>query len=174
MGLRDLVTEVINSVKARVLSPEQLTSAVIERLKGIRIAPEPRRTIVYSGPDSLTEDTWHPYGQINAIQVEKPESHSELLSVVTTLNISCGEDSSLYVFERNQNAWTLKTQREQNDYAEVNGAMEALAYRISPHDERDAWFLLMASSHPWCTSCWNGLHYQVLRPSADPSKRKIV
>lgn len=172
--LRDLITQVLNSPDGSVASTANLESAITERLREIGIAPQPRKTVVYSGPDSLTEDTWHPYGQINAIRVEKPDSHPELLAVVTTLNISCGEDSSLYVFERKQDAWVLTMQREENDYAEVSGAMEGLQYRISPSDERGDWFLLTAGSRPWCTSCWSGVRYKVLRRSSDPERPLLM
>jgi hypothetical protein len=135
---------------------------------------EPRKTVVYSGPDSLPEESWHPYGQIVSIRVEKPDSHPELISVVVTLNISCGEDSSLYVFEKKKNVWVLKLQREENNYADISGALQDLAYRVSPPDKQGDWFLLVASSHPWCTSCWNGVHYQILRPSDQPDQPHVV
>src|SRR5262249_25570398 len=141
--LLDLITQTLNSPEGSVAPPMGLESAVTERLRKLGIVAEPRKTIGYSGPESLTEDTWRPYGQINAIRMEKPDSHPELLTVLTTLNIPCGEDSSLYVFERKQAGWVLKIQREENDYAEVSGAMGALAYRISPADVHGNWFLLI-------------------------------
>jgi hypothetical protein len=157
--LRDVIAETLRQQKHQTATSERIRSAIAENLRsrGVELSKE--------------SDT---YGYIHGLWIEKPAKHPNLLVVLTTLTVPCGEDSSIYVFQRSASRWNLVLAQESNDYPTVAGAQGNLEYAFSPSDESGNWFLVTADVNPWCTSAWQGLHYKVLRPGATPYEPRVI
>lgn len=98
------------------------------------------------------------------LEPPKVANHGDdLLAVVTTLDIACGDDTAFFVFRRERGVWTLVLDRENNDYETVAGAAGSFQYSISPPDARGARLVLTADINPWCSSSWQSLRWELRR-----------
>jgi hypothetical protein len=113
------------------------------------------------------------YGGIS-IEISHPQGHPELLVIVDTFSLPCGEDSSLYVFERQKNAWHFSIAIEANGYKQVSDALGHLQYRISPVDGQGRWFLFYMHDYPRCISAWNGIEFAAVRPGTSGHKSRVI
>lgn len=159
--LRDLILATLNVPSGGGTDPAQLSARVTDTLKqeGIPI-----------GKDDLPGL----FGGIRRIKFDRPPTQPALVAVTTTLEIPCGSDTSLYIFRQAGAQWKLALAVEANNYPEINGAQEAFDYAISRPDAKGEWFVVTAHTHPWCTSCWNGLTHQVFRPGPNPDAPKLL
>src|SRR5215472_8141538 len=115
------------------------------------------------------------YGLIFNLEVRQPSGHSDLLMFRSELSIECGDDSSLYVFQKREGRWKVVIAIESNGYKKVyRGLANLLYYDVSPPDADGRWFLVYAHEYPSCQGNWNGIQYRVLRPGASPEKPILV
>ena len=115
------------------------------------------------------------YGFISNLEVRQPSGHSDLLLFRSELWIECGDDSSLYIFQKREGRWKVVIAIESNGYKKVSGALgNLLHYDVSPPDADGRWFLVYAHQDPWCVGNWNTIQYRVLRPGASPQKPVVV
>jgi hypothetical protein len=157
--IRDLVSEIINDNDQSV-SAKNLRTRIWDQLtaKGVTIG-QPRE-------HSISEYEWESkdaYGDLFDITVSKPPGHPDLLAITTTLEIPCGRDSSLYLFQKHHSGWRLILAQEANGYSDVSGAQGLFDYRIS-FDSSRSFFVVTVNVNPWCTSFWQTIRYAVLRP----------
>ncbi|MGH9773269.1 MAG: hypothetical protein ACRD4Q_16495, partial [Candidatus Acidiferrales bacterium] len=158
---RPLLTGLKHSLRALVTSeidaqPSSGASALQARLMGVLTGAG----ILHRGQQAKEG-----YAQVGSVHIAQPPGHPNLLAAVTTLEIPCGEDSSLYVYQRTAHRWQLALAFEANDYRQISGGLGMFEYRISPSDQAGHWFVGIADVAPWCTSNWHALRYQVLRPT---------
>jgi hypothetical protein len=159
-GVREAIFSEIASETPPVVHSEDLRARILAKLRNAGLA--------------LSHDDNSAYGNLRELDVQTPGTNSGLLAIKVTLGISCGVDSSLYLFHRRGSGWEPIIILEPGPYDQVNGAMENLEYRISPPDNSGNWYLLVAYSRPWCTSCWSSAHYKVMRKSTDPENPLLV
>jgi len=159
-GIRQAIVNVLSDPKSVHSSASQLEEAARKALgeKGV----------------SLPGDAEAYYGQLVELKLQSVKGIPSLLAVTAAINLACGRDTSLYVFQKRQRAWNLVLSSSAGAYAGINGGRESLGYRFSPFGDSSSWYVLLAYSSPWCTSCWGGLHYEVLRPSTDPDKPTVL
>jgi hypothetical protein len=109
-----------------------------------------------------------PYGWLNSLDVQRPAGHDRLLAVAVTQEISCGTDTSLYLFEWKDERWRLAFALESNGYDEVSGALGSFDFRISPPDKKGGFFIIAADVNPWCSSNWQRIRYRAYHLGSDP------
>jgi hypothetical protein len=162
--LRDLIHETINAPDARMKTPNQLQSDVKAKLKmaGVSVGI------------SQENGTGYVYGDIPDIRIERPAGHHNLLAVITTIGICCGEDSSLYLFRRSDEQWKLILADESSDYKEVSGAQGRFRYVISAPDWQGDFFVVTANVNSWCTSNWQSIRYKVVRPGLRSDQPEVI
>ena len=114
--------------------------------------------------DNVDQNGWD-YGNVYAIKFERPVGHPDLIVVTTTLGITCGEDTSLYIFRRTEQHWNLILAEEANDYAQVDGAHGMFHYDIAG-DSKD-FYVVTLNVNPWCTSNWQSIRYAAVRVGQD-------
>lgn len=124
--------------------------------------------------DENYNDKGYTYGGIWEIKLEKLTDHPDLLAATTTIDICCGEDTSFYLFRKNECHWDLIIAREANDYNEVSGAQGTFHYAVSPLSAPGQFFVVTAHIPPWCSSNWQVILYRVFREGADPYRPKIL
>jgi hypothetical protein len=156
-----LIHDTLNDPGFRGMNPQELRAQIVSRLKSIGIAvAEPQPT---SDTEPAT-NTFPPFGSLLRVTLATPDGYPDLLAATTTLSIPCGDDSSLYLFEKHSDGWKLILGQEVNDYDSISDAQGSLGYAVGPSDRSQPFFVVMASVNPWCTSNWQGIRYTVMRP----------
>jgi len=107
-----------------------------------------------------------PYGAIYKIAASQPSQN--IIVVTTSIGVVCGDDTSLYIFERAAGTWRHVFTREANAYDQVSGAQGSFRYAVSPRDASGKYFVVSADVSPWCTSNWQMLRYRAERPGSSP------
>ncbi len=155
--LRNLILNTVNDPASRGLNTMQLTQSVLQKLKtaGVQVGGH---------------DQPEYFGGISRLKIVEPSGHPELRGVTTTVHLSCGSDTSLYILRRQASKWAVIISVESNDYPDISGALGDFGYGISEPDESGKWFLVMKYVQPWCTSRWHSIHCRVLRPGPSPTK----
>jgi hypothetical protein len=157
--LRDFIGRELNSGPTQNAPAERIADRLATALarEGVPVDREP-------GPN----DADGPYGRLVDLAVQRPAGHQHLLAVSLTQGISCGSDTSLYLFEEKDQAWRLAFALEANGYEEVSGALGSFDFRVSPPDPKGGFFLVAADINPWCSSNWQRLRYRAYRLGGDP------
>ena len=155
--LRDLIAATLNAQSANLGERDRLAEDLIGTLKsgGVIVG------------DKGSPDTQF-FGGVYDIKIRRPAGHPELLAAVTDMQIPCGEDASLYLFQRDGAKWNLVLALEANDYPEISGGQGDFDFAVSPSDSQGKWFVIATNLSPWCSSCWNGIYYRVVQPGPDP------
>lgn len=168
--LRDLISDVLR-VEGSEASPQQLQARVIGDLRrfGV-IVTEPACVTV----DQNYVDKGYDYGEIYDITVKRPQYCFDLIAVTTTIGVCCGEDTSLYVFKYEDQAWKLILASEANDYYLVSGAQGTFQFGVSWPDQRGSFFVVTASVNPWCSSNWQSITCRVLRPGPAAYEPRVL
>lgn len=128
--------------------------------------------------DGATGDAVPPssdrHGNLVAFEVSRVEGHPDMLAVVGTLAIKCGSDSMLILYRRTPSGWREAMVRRAEPYREVKGGWGDLRFAVSPADSTGNWFVVTASTTPWCTSAWQGMPYELARPGAAPDRPSVL
>ncbi len=99
----------------------------------------------------------------------------QLLQIISTFSIQCGQDSMLLIFEPNkkEKTWKEILNWQSAPYKAVYKALNIFQYAISPSDSQGKWYVLGADNPAHCSSCWGVQRYYILRPN-DNSTRPII
>lgn len=166
-GLRERINHSLNAHAAS--SPDILRSFILADLAA-------------GGIESFSaqefENNYNPdadkFGYLYDVEVRQPTRHPDLLAVVTSITVPCGSDSSLNLFQRSGASWKLILIGETNGYTEVTGAQGMFQFAVSPPNANGDWFVVTANVNPWCSSNWQALRYQVLRPGDSPLHPRVL
>lgn len=159
-GIREVIVRALESEGSIGGTSQDLRASLLARLAGEGL--------------SLETDVKTDYGGLRKLEVQVFNFNPGLVAVKSEIGIACGVDSSLLVFQRKGQRWAPAIFLESGQYREVKGAIENLEYRLSPTHGAGGWYLLVAFSRPWCTSCWSGVHYKVLRPTLSPGQPSVA
>jgi len=111
---------------------------------------------------------------ITRVRVDDVPGHAELRTVQVSLGVGARSDEAIYLFERRGMAWHEVLASESPMNGDAHDAREELELRVSPSDAHGNWFAAAAWGVPWETSCWNSIHLEVSRPSADPEAPIVI
>jgi hypothetical protein len=114
------------------------------------------------------------YGVIEHLRIVQPTGHPDLLIFVPALNIVCGEDSAIYLFQKQDNRWRLAIAVEVDGYRDIREAAGNMQYTVQPSDAQGNWFLAYSYEAPMCYGMWVSVGYGALRPSEDPYKPRVL
>lgn len=115
------------------------------------------------------------FGSTDSIEATHPNNDPALIAVRSSISLPCGEDNSLYIYERQSGKWRLAAADETNGYEDVSGARSDLQFSVSPRDANGRYFVVVAGYQSWCQSNWRMINYEALRPgrSADAASLLI-
>lgn len=167
--LRELIAETLNQQGAAATATTARAS-IIGKLERENVELRP----AVEGPSPYPEADFNQYGFIQDIRVDQPKRLPNILAAVTTLQIPCGSDSSLYVFQRTEKNWKLVIAQEADDYTQVSGAQGSFDYAVSPPDKAGKWFVVTTHFHPWCTSNWNAVHIKAFRIGPSQEQPRVL
>jgi hypothetical protein len=156
-----LIQDTLNNPDFRGMNPQQLQAQIVSWLKssGVAVA-EPQPASDTESPGNAIS----PFGTLLGVTLATPDGYPDLLVATTTLSIPCGDDGSLYLFEKQADGWKWILGQEVNDYDSISDAQGSLGYVVGPSDRSQPFYVVMASVNPWCTSNWQGIRYTVMRP----------
>jgi len=169
--LRDLISTSLNVYPADYENLENVGKVILEELQrqGISIGKRTVSVVKLGSvdvPDNI--DDGYMYGDINQVVVRRVINHPDLIAATTTIDVVCGDDTSLYIFKRINEKWKLVIAQEASDYELVSDAQGRFSYSISPPSDNSEFFVVTKSTTPWCTSAWKSIRYQVLRQGVTP------
>lgn len=179
--LRDLIKETLDSKLPESGDLSAVRAALSAELARQGIVPETPGVVAERGPterrDTIFFDTpvdvsW--YGTVQEISISRISDHPDLIGATVTVGVMCGEDSSLYLFERNGKNWELILAQEANGYEEVHGAQGSFSYVVSTPSDTGQFFVVTKNVSPWCTSNWHDMRYQVMRVGPSPYQPRIL
>lgn len=113
------------------------------------------------------------FGKLNGFVAESPPDRPDLLLVQTSISITCGDDSSLYIFKREASGWRALLFLETDDYDSIDKATGSFSYALPP-EASGKFYVLTASVNPWCTSYWQRLTFRIYEPTADAARPKLA
>jgi hypothetical protein len=168
--LRDLIAARLADA-GRDATPARLQESILNDLSagGIELRSD-LPGVTRSGP--LLEDAQ--FGFIQKITIGRPSKHEDMLIAVITLQIPCGSDSSLYIFQWEKTAWKLVLAQEADGYRRIDGAQGEFDYSVSPPDAQGNWFAATSDVNPWCTSAWRNIGYKILRVGSDAYDPRVL
>ena len=114
------------------------------------------------------------YGLVCASGFERLPDRPEWISLLFTLLIPCGDDSVLILFHRETAGWKTALRVRADGYEQISGALGSFRYQISPPDSSGKFFVVTAAINPWCTSAWQMVHFQALRPGTDAEHATLL
>lgn len=189
---RGLLTRIHVGDMEETVTPE--ASAAIEALKDRIVdfvtgtmhciapnaAPANIQRLLAARGDAFEDRTHHSlenypnlHGNGLAYEVARPPGQPALVLVVARVDIECGDDAVLMLFERARAGWRLSIIRRSAPYREINGAFGYFRYALSAPDRRGRWYLAIGRVPPWCTSNWRGVVYDLSRPGPAPERPRI-
>ncbi|HKV39018.1 MAG TPA: hypothetical protein VJX67_07385 [Blastocatellia bacterium] len=104
------------------------------------------------------------FGTILGIDTTQPNGDANLIAVTVSLSVACGEDVSLYLFERSGDRWRVTVAQESKGYDDPLSSQGQLQYIVSPRDSNGHYFVVSADINPYCVSNWQELRYRASRP----------
>jgi len=100
-------------------------------------------------------------GYIDTVHVQRDR---DLLTVRTSVGISCGFDDSAYVYEWRAGKWQRIFETEQNTYTSTGYLPQTIySVQLSPPDATGARLVLSLGSRPACASAFLPLCYRIWR-----------
>lgn len=166
-GLRQEIFDALENEHLASASPEAVRDAILRNLRASHVE-------IWSPHPSEKDDISELYGRLLKFNVTMPPGHPDLLAFQTDVSIPCGDDSSLYIFQRKESGWRMVIGREQDNYTLISDARGQFAFQVSPTDDAGDWFVVAVDVNPWCTSNWQSIRYEVLRPTTFAPDRPLV
>lgn len=97
-----------------------------------------------------------------------------LLQIVNKVDIPCGNDSILLVFQPNEEKWKHVLTWKSSKYEEINGSLNNLEYAVSTPDKDGKWYVVGTDSPARCSSCWGTLRFYVMEPTKENVNPNIL
>ena len=169
-SMKNAVSEFIRSYMR--CTPAQFDAAAVEQnLSTLVGGYELPRGQVMSN-DHLAPD-FGKYGFGLYFGVRQSEN-PRLVSITADFSIECGGDTVLLIFAPKDGSWSEALHWQTKPYTTVAGGTMAFDYGISPVDESGGWYAVVHTIAPWCSSTWSSIRYEVLRPTADALKPRVL
>ena len=98
------------------------------------------------------------------VRFEVGITNDQLLQIKYTMDIPCGTDSILFIFEPDEQHWQEVLMWESSDYTNSSGSLNALQYVTSPKTKEGTWYILGTDTPARCSSCWGAQRFYILQP----------
>ena len=175
--LRDLVGATLNAQAAEPDGLPAIRSALVKELAVRQIAYDTPEIVTISGNEASVAEGGaedYTYGRLQQIAIDKPPGHTNLLAVTIRFGVVCGSDTSLYVFQRQDNRWSLLIALDAGEYDSISAALGEFQYAVSQPESNGDFYVVTKNVNPWCTSNWQTLRYQVMRAGPSPMQPRVI
>jgi hypothetical protein len=131
-------------------------------------APEPQPNTVISKNDHRYDEVLGSYGHNLRVQVSGPAEFPGLLTIQYSINIECGSDIMLLIYERHDGVWTQKLRWQSPPLKSIGDAFgDFFLWGLLRASSSGAWRVAVAHGSPWCSSRLSGFHIDLLAPTRD-------
>ena len=153
----------------------RLRKSLIRALHATQPMPEDPNTL--SKDDPRYKEDEGTYGHNLQVEVRRPAGFAGLLEVQYSINIECGVDTMLIVYELQDGNWKQRLRWQAQPLKEISDAFgdffvsTIVSGPAASGKEDSSWRLVVAHGTPWCTSRWSNFKLDVLTPgeaSASP------
>ncbi len=105
-----------------------------------------------------------------------PDGIANLIAVEVRLDIACGYDTVLLVYERSASKWRRVLRWQRGRYDTPGDAFgDFFTYAVLPSSGRTgAWRMVVAHGRPWCTSCFSAFDIDLLQPIYDGTEQRTI
>jgi hypothetical protein len=97
-----------------------------------------------------------------------------LLQVELSFTISCGNDTMLLILQREGARWEEAMRWQAAPYSEVSGAFGDGFFTAILTPQAGQWHLAVIHGHPWCTSRFSGFSIDILAPTSDSNRPRVI
>ncbi len=139
--------------------------------------PQPPRDAVVPKDDHRFDEALGSYGHNLRVQVTRPVTVAGLIEVEFSLNIECGQDYLLLIYELGNGAWRRRTRWQASPLKQTSDAFgDFFLVTILPGPAGGTYGprVVVAHGTPWCTSRLSGFEMDVLSPVVDPNSPKVL
>jgi hypothetical protein len=179
--LKDALSSVSDTTLACAvpsLDPSALQNQLAQALHAN--APEPPENTAISADDHRYEEITGSFGHNLRVKVSRPPGVSNLLQLQYSINIECGDDNMLLLYELHNGVWAQKLRWQSPPLKEVSDAFGDFflatvlrAPATSPGSD-EAWQVAVAHGRPWCTSRFSGFQIELLSPTDHPAFPQVL
>jgi len=150
---QQVVLSEVHSIRVGVTSASLVRARVIDTLRA-------RGMVVGGEPDPNKELG---YGYILDVAASAPDGHDDLLAITFTISITCGADTSFYLFRKGKEGWNAIVTDEVSDYGEISDAHFIYQYKVSPPAPDGSFLILTTWVSPACWSVWRSVQYRLYK-----------
>lgn len=108
-----------------------------------------------------------------SVEFQELPGHPDFIALRSTIDVPCGDDSSLYLFWRDAGHWKVAFALESNGYDYIGGAPGYFTYSVSPPADDGSFLVVSATNAPSCTSNWTSTRANVYRLT-DPPREPVL
>lgn len=142
-------------------------------------APKPPSNTVISKSDHRYDEIFGSYGHNLRVQVSRPPGIAALLAVRYSINIECGTDTMLLVYELQNGRWIQRLRWQSPPLKKISDAFgdffsTAFLQIPSAKDRDPRWRVVVAHGTPWCTSRFSGFTIDLLSARSNPASPQVL
>ena len=141
--------------------------------------PLPDPTVSISKGDPGYEEETGSYGHNLRVGVNRPTAAAGLLEIEFSVNIECGDDTMLLVYELQDGYWKQRLRWQSPPLKEISDAFgdffvsTVVPSPIMSGKGDSSWKLVVAHGTPWCTSRWSNFKMDLLEPGSSPAFPRV-
>lgn len=127
-----------------------------------------------------TDSDGRTYGTELTVDVSRPQSIAGIIAIRYSIDIGCGDDNILLIYERQKHLWVQRIRWEAPKLASMSDAFgdffEFGFIQVSPANEKEppAWRAVVAHGTPWCSSRFSGFKIDILKPGRDAAAPEVL
>ena len=156
----------------------QLRKSLIRVLHAAQPMPDDRNAL--SKDDPRYKEDEGTYGHNLQVEVRRPTGIARLLEIEYSVNIECGVDTMLIVYELRDDLWKQRLRWQAPPLKEISDAFgdfflsTILPGGASAAGSEPKWRLVVAHGTVWCTSRFTNFKMDVLAPGNSPASPKVI
>lgn len=181
MRLREalgVASDAVLACEESTVDVNRLRKSLIQTLHASEPVPEGVNSI--SKGDSGYEEMTGSYGHNLQVEVMRPAAVARLLEVEYSINIACGSDTMLLVYELREGHWRPRIRWQSPPLKQISDAFgdffvsTILPGSTSSSDSEPKWQLVVAHGRPWCSSRMSGFEADLITPGSSPPSPHVA
>lgn len=114
------------------------------------------------------------YGGELAVAVSRPPAAPRLLMVEYSIDIHCGTDTLLLMYEAQHGAWRQRLRWQSGPLKEISDPFGDFFLTAVLPARPSSWRIVVAHGTPWCVSRLSTFQIDVLAPAPDPAAPAVL
>ncbi len=188
VALQDQITQLKNAlshVSDAALDCAKPSASTIELQRQLAMmlhanSPEPAPNTVISKDDHRYDEIFGSYGHNLRVKVSRPPAFPDILAVQYSINIECGADNMLLIYELHDAAWAEQLRWQSPPLKAISDAfgdffeVAFLPESSASESRNNNWLVAVVHGTPWCTSRFSGFKIDLISPSIVPASPRVL